>query len=188
MFTKTLIAASLALTLGTTAFAETYKIDTDGAHASINFEAIHLGFSVLTGRFDTFDGSFEFDNANPADGSVTVNIDIDSVNSNHAKRDNHLRSADFFDVSNHPTASFTSTGINVTGDKAAVITGDLTIRGITKSVDLDSTFIGEGDDPWGGYRAGFSGATTINLGDFGMDGPLGNAPVKLSIHVEGIRQ
>jgi polyisoprenoid-binding protein YceI len=188
MFTKTLTAASLALTLGTTAYAETYKIDTSGAHASINFEASHLGFSVLTGRFDTFDGSFEFDNANPAGSSVAVTIDIDSVNSNHAKRDNHLRSADFFDVSNHPSASFTSTGINVTGDKAAVITGDLTIRSITKSVDLDTTFIGEGDDPWGGYRAGFSGTTTINLGDFGMDGPLGNAPVTLNIHVEGIRQ
>lgn len=188
MITKTLMAASVALTLGTTAYAETYKIDVEGAHASINFEASHLGFSILTGRFDKFDGSFEFDNANPADGSVTVTIDIDSVNSNHAKRDNHLRSADFFDVASHPSASFSSTGINVTGDKAAVITGDLTVRGVTKSVDLDSTFIAEGDDPWGGYRAGFTGTTTINLSDYGMDGPLGDLPITLNIFVEGIRQ
>ena len=135
MFKKTMITAALALTMGTAAFAETYVIDSDNAHASINFEASNLGFSMLTGRFDTFSGSFDYDAANPAAGSVSIEIIMDSVNSNLAKRDNHLRSGDFFDADNHPKGGFTSTGINVTGDKTAVITGDLTMRGITNSVD-----------------------------------------------------
>lgn len=188
MLKNILITTATALTLGTAALGATYTIDTEGAHASINFEASHLGFSVLTGRFDVFSGNFEYDNADPAAGSVNVEIDINSVNSNHAKRDNHLRSADFFDVANHPKASFVSTGIEVTGDKTAVLTGDLTIRGITKSVALDTKFIGEGDDPWGGYRAGFVGTTTLQLKDFGMDGVLGDAPIEITVHVEGIRQ
>jgi len=79
---KTLLAASVALTLGTSTYAATYKIDDGGAHASVNFEANHLGYSVLTGRFDTFNGSFEYDAANPAAGSVSVEIDMGSVNSN----------------------------------------------------------------------------------------------------------
>jgi len=188
MILKTLIAASLALTLGTAANAATYKIDNEGAHASVNFEASHLGYSVLTGRFDTFNGSFEYDAANPAAGSVSVEIDMTSVNSNHAKRDNHLRSGDFFDAANHAAGSFVSTGIKVTGDKTAVITGDLTLRGITNQVDLDARFIGEGDDPWGGYRAGFAGTTTIQLKDYNMDGVIGDAAIKITVHAEGVRQ
>lgn len=188
MFSKFAILTSLSIAVATSAFGETYKIDTEGAHASINFETSHLGYAIIAGRFDSFDGTFEYDAANPAAGSVSITIDASSINSNHAARDNHLRSGDFFDVETHPTANFTSTGIEVSGDTSAVITGDLTIRGITKSVQLDSTFIGEGKDPWGGYRAGFKGSTTIQLGDFGMDGMLGNAPVNLSLFVEGIRQ
>jgi len=188
MFKKTLMTAALALTLGTSAYAADYVIDTKGAHASINFEASHLGYSVLTGRFDTFEGSFKFDASKPEEGSVAVTIDVSSVNSNHAERDNHLRGDKLFDVAANPTATFVSTGIKATGDKTAVITGDLTIRGTTKSVDLDTVLIGEGKDPWGGYRAGFSGETTIQLADFGMDGLIGDAPIKLILQVEGIRQ
>ena len=188
MFKNTLIATALALTLGTAANAASYKIDTEGAHAAINFEASHLGYSFVTGRFDTFTGNIEFDAADAAAGSVSVDIDVTSVNSNHGKRDNHLRSADFFETDKHPKASFVSTGIEVTGDKTAVITGDLTIKGITKSVAMDTTFIGEGKDPWGGYRAGFVGTTSIQLKDFGMDGVIGDTEIKLTLHAEGIRQ
>lgn len=188
MLKSTLISVGLALTLSTAAMAADYKIDVEGAHASINFEASHLGYSVLTGRFDTFDGNYSFDKDKPEEGTVSVEIDMNSVNSNHTKRDEHLRSADFFDVTNHPKATFTSTGIEVTGDDTAVVTGDLTLRGITKPVKLDTKFIGEGDDPWGGYRSGFTGTTTIQLGDFGMGGVIGDAPIKLIVQVEGIRQ
>jgi polyisoprenoid-binding protein YceI len=185
---KLFLTTAMALSLGTSAFAESYIIDTEGAHASINFKVSHLGYSYVMGRFDTFSGGFEFDAANPAAGSVSVEIDLSSVNTNQATRDNHLRSADFFDVAKVPTASFVSTGIKVTGDKTAVITGDLTIRDITKSVDLDTTFIGEGKDPWGGYRAGFMGTTSIKLGEYGMGGVIGDQEVALTIVAEGIRQ
>lgn len=188
MFSKLAFITSLSIAVGSSAFGATYKIDTGGAHASINFETLHLGYSVLAGRFDSFEGSFDYDADNPTAGSVTLTIDAKSINSNHEKRDNHLRSADFFDVENHPSASFTSTGIKTSGEKTAMITGNLTIRGITKSVELDAAFIGEGDDPWGGYRAGFQGSTTVKLADFGMDGVLGDAPVKINVFVEGIRQ
>ncbi len=188
MFKKTLITAALALTLGTSAFAANYKIDVEGAHASINFEASHLGYSVLTGRFDKFDGTFEYDAERPETGSVSVEIDMDSVNSNHGERDNHLRGDKLFDVASNPTATFVSTSVKMIDDKTATLTGDLTIRGVTKSVDLHTIFLGEGQDPWGGYRAGFTGHTTIQLADFGMDGLIGDAPIKLTIQVEGIRQ
>lgn len=188
MFMKTLTTTVLALTMATTAFADNYKIDVDGAHASINFETKHIGISILNGRFDKFDGNFEFDAADPSTGTVSVNIDMQSVNSNHGKRDNHLRSADFFDVSNFPNATFVSTGIELTDGKTGVITGDLTIRGVTKSVAINAEFLAEGDDPWGGYRAGFSGRTTISLGDYGMGGVIGNANIDIILHVEGIRQ
>jgi len=87
-------------------------------------------------------------------------------------RDNHLRSEEFFDVANAPTASFDSTSIKVTGDKTAVITDDLTVHGIAKPVDLNTPFIGEGKDPWGGYRTGFTGTTAIKLWDYGMGGVI----------------
>ncbi len=185
---KLFITTAMALSLGSGAFAESYIIDTEGAHASINFKVSHLGYSYVMGRFDTFTGGFEFDAANPEAGSVTVEIDLSSVNTNHAARDNHVRSADFFDVAKAPTASFASTGIKVTGDKTAVITGDLTMSGITKSVDLETTFVGEGKDPWGGYRAGFIGTTEIKLGDYGMGGVIGDQDVALTIVAEGLRQ
>lgn len=188
MFKKLLIPAALVLTLGTSAFAESYKIDTEGAHASINFKVNHLGYSFVIGRFDTFTGSFEFDAANPEGGSVNVEITVDSVNTNHGARDNHLRSADFFDAASNSKATFVSTGIKKTGDNTAIITGDLTISGITKPVDLDTVFIGEGKDPWGGYRAGFTADAMINLDDYGMGGVIGKADVILSIVAEGIRQ
>jgi polyisoprenoid-binding protein YceI len=188
MLKNILIAGSAMIAIGTAANAEKYMIDTEGAHASIGFETLHLGYSVLAGRFDTFSGTFDYDSADPSAASVSVTIDTSSVNSNHGARDNHLRSDDFLDVAAHPEASFVSTGVEVTGDKTATITGDLTLRGITKPVVLDAEFVGEGKDPWGGYRAGFKGSTTIQLGDFGMDGMLGNAPVTITLFVEGIKQ
>ena len=102
MLKKTLLALILSVPIAGSALAESYVIDTKGAHASINFSTGHLGFSILTGRFDTFTGEFEFDSENPAAGRVSIEIDTNSINSNHAVRDNHLRGEDFFDVPNFP--------------------------------------------------------------------------------------
>ena len=188
MFKTTLASMALAITMATGSMAANYTIDTEGAHASINFQTSHLGISVLNGRFDTFTGSFEYDAENPEASSVSVVIDTTSVNSNHGQRDNHLKSGDFLSVGEFPTATFISTGISVSGDKTGIITGDFTLRGVTKSIALETEFLAEGKDPWGGYRAGFSGTTSINLGDFGMGGVIGNADIAITLHVEGIRQ
>jgi len=173
-----------------TALAESYVIDTKGQHASINFKVSHLGFSWLTGRFDTFSGTFEFDQEAPEQSQVSVEIDTASVNSNHAARDKHLRSDDFLQVGTHPKATFESTDIEVTGEDTAKITGDFTFLGVTKPVTIDTKFIGEGKDPWGGHRAGFSGTTSFQMDDFGVKKDLGPASgtVYLDLHVEGIRQ
>ena len=173
------------------ALADTYEIDTKGAHASINFAIKHLGYSVLTGRFDTFSGEFTYDPAKPEASTVNVSIDTGSINSNHAERDKHLRSDDFLNVEKFPKATFTSTKIIVGDNKNAFdIVGDLTLNGVTKSVTIAVDKIGEGKDPWGGYRAGFSGKTTLTLKDFNVKMDLGPASqtVTLALEVEGIKK
>jgi polyisoprenoid-binding protein YceI len=173
------------------ALADTYVIDTKGAHASINFAIKHLGYSVLTGRFDTFSGEFTYDPAKPEASTVNVSIDTGSVNSNHAERDKHLRSDDFLNVEKFPKATFVSKKIVLDDDKDEFdIVGDLTLNGVTKSITIEVDKIGEGKDPWGGYRAGFSGETEITLKDFNVKMDLGPASqtVKLELEVEGIKK
>lgn len=187
---KTLLAASLlALSTGLAQAAD-YVIDTKGAHASINFKIQHLGYSWLTGRFNQFDGEFSYDAANPAAAKITVNIDPASIDSNHAERDKHLRSDDFLSVDKFKSATFVSTRVEEKGDGKLAVHGDLTLRGVTKPVVIDAVKLGEGSDPWGGYRAGFAGTTTIALKDFGIDYDLGPASthVELELHVEGRRK
>ncbi|HSC66197.1 MAG TPA: YceI family protein [Cellvibrio sp.] len=173
------------------ALADNYVIDTKGAHASINFSIKHLGYSVLTGRFDTFSGDFSYDPAKPEASTVNVTIDTASINSNHAERDKHLRSADFLNVEKFPKATFVSKKIVLDGDKDEFdIVGDLTLNGVTKSVTIEVEKVGEGKDPWGGYRAGFSGETTITLKDFNVKMDLGPASqtVQLELEVEGVKK
>ena len=170
--------------------ADTYKMDTKDSHAFIQFKIQHLGFSWLLGRFNTFEGEFVLDDANVENSNVSVNIDVASVDSNHAERDKHLRGADFLDVDKFPKASFVSTKIEKTGEKTAKITGDFTLKGITKPITLDAQYIGGGKDPWGGYRQGFEATTQFKLKDFGIDYNLGPASqvVDIYISVEGIKQ
>ncbi len=190
---KSLIAGAIlaGATLSAPAlYAADYAIDTKGAHASINFRVSHLGYSWLEGRFNEFDGQFSFDEANPAASKVTVNINTSSVDSNHAERDKHIRSDDFLDVEKFPKATFESTAFNMNGDGTALMTGNLTLHGVTQPVEIAVSKIGEGDDPWGGYRAGFSGSTEFKMKDFGITKNLGPASetVYMELHVEGIRQ
>lgn len=173
------------------ALADNYVIDTKGAHASINFSIKHLGYSVLTGRFDTFSGEFSYDPAKPETSTVNVTIDTGSINSNHAERDKHLRSPDFLNVEKFPKATFVSKKIVLDDNKDEFdIVGDLTLNGVTKSITIEVEKIGEGKDPWGGYRAGFSGETTITLKDFNVKMDLGPASqtVQLELEVEGIKK
>jgi len=170
--------------------AADYVIDNKGAHASINFKIKHLGYSWLTGRFDKFGGKFSYDSANVSASKIEVNIDTSSINSNHAERDKHLKSDDFLDVSAFSNAKFVSTSVTKKTDGELAVTGVLTLHGVSKTITIDAQTVGEGKDPWGGYRAGFSGTTTIALSDFAIKMNLGPASshVQLELHIEGVKQ
>jgi len=186
---KLVLAITAALSIGT-ANAADYVIDTKGAHASINFKIQHLGYSWLTGRFNDFGGKFSYDESNPEASNITVTIDTDSIDSNHAERDKHLKGDDFLSVDDYPEATFVSTKVVNKGNGMMDIMGNFTLHGVTKPITIEAKKIGEGSDPWGGYRAGFMGTTTIALKDFGIDYDLGPASqqVELSLHVEGVKQ
>ena len=170
---KNLLGLTLASLLFTTgsAVAADYKIDKEGQHAFVNFRIQHLGYSWLYGTFKDFDGTFTFDEKNPAADKVNVTINTNSVDTNHAERDKHLRSADFLNVAKFPQATFSSTSV-------------------TKPVTLDAKLIGQGGDPWGGTRAGFEAQGKIKLKDFNITTDLGPASqeVDLIISVEGVQQ
>lgn len=188
---KTMLTLATMAFTSSPALAADYIIDSKGAHASINFKIQHLGYSWLTGRFNNFDGEFSYDPNKPLESSITVNIDPASIDSNHAERDKHLRSDDFLHVDKFETAKFVSTKItDVETDGGFDLHGDLTLHGVTKAVVIEVNKIGEGQDPWGGYRVGFEGDTTIALKDFGIDYDLGPASthVELELHVEGVRK
>ncbi|MBA0167993.1 YceI family protein [Pectobacterium sp. CFBP8739] len=183
-----LTAVSMLASAGSALAAE-YKFDKEGQHAFIEFRIKHLGYSWLYGSFNDFDGAFTFDEKNPSADKVNVTINTNSVDTNHAERDKHLRSAEFLNVTKHPQATFISTEVKKDGEDYD-ITGNLTLNGVTKPVKLDAKLIGQGDDPWGGYRAGFQAEGTIKLKDFNITTDLGPASqdVELIISVEGVRQ
>ncbi|MGI9433708.1 MAG: YceI family protein [Geminicoccaceae bacterium] len=185
---KLLAASSLIALMSWPALAEDYQVDL--AHSFIEFKTKHLGFSWLSGRFNNFEGSMAYDpSAGPEAQSISITIDTVSLDTNHEKRDEHLRGSDFFDVGNHPTATFVSTGYDGDAEGGTLI-GDLTLLGVTNEISFEISKIGEGEDPWGGYRAGFEGQYTLNRSDFGMSYDLGPAAeqVELDLWIEAIKQ
>lgn len=189
---KALATSLLAIGLlaGNAAYAEDYTIDTEGMHAFVQFRIKHLGYSWLYGRFNEFGGAFSYDEAKPEDAKVEVTIKTDSVDTNHAERDKHLRSDDFLDVEQFPEAKFVSTKYTPGADGTGKLEGDLTLHGITKPITIEVKDIGAGDDPWGGYRRGFEGSTTLTLKDFDIKKDLGPASQELEmiLAIEGVRK
>ncbi|WP_016854625.1 YceI family protein [Halomonas smyrnensis] len=194
MYKKTALTAALAaasLVPLAQAQAADYAIDTDGQHAFVQFKISHLGFSYILGSFEEFDGGFSYDPENPGASSAHLDVEVDSLTTNHAERDKHILSDDFLDVAEYPTASFASTDFEPTGDGEGVLTGDLTLHGETQTIEMPVTLLGEGDDPWGNYRAGFEGSTTLILSDYGIDMsqfPESMHELELYVTFEGIRQ
>lgn len=188
---KTLLLVSAltsAIALPSMVNAADYKIDSSGAHASVNFKVSHLGYSFIQGRFNTFSGDFSFDANNVEASKVAVTIDTTSLDSNHAERDKHIRSADFINAGKYSTSTFVSTKVVKKADGGLAISGDLTLHGVTKNITLDASFIGEGNDPWGGYRAGFEATTRLELKDFNIKVMGASSYVDMELHVEGIKQ
>lgn len=189
-FLKTSLALGGLVLASSPLYAADYVIDSKGAHAAIEFRISHLGIGLVSGRFNKFEGQFSYDAEQPNNSTVTVDIDTSSIDSNHAERDKHIRSGDFLDVKAFPTAKFVSTKYSDNGDGTASLTGDLTLHGVTKPVVLAVKKLGEGDDPWGGFRTGFEGSTEIKLKDFDINYNLGPASetLYLNLSVEGVKQ
>ena len=140
----------------------------DPAHSSIQFTVRHMVISKVRGAFEKWNGVIDFDQDSPEASRVSVRIDASSIDTHEPKRDEHLRSADFFDVANHPEIAFESTRIEKRkGDRYRVV-GDLTIHGTTREVELDAEFLGTGVDPWGGQRIGFQGKAALSRKEFGL--------------------
>ncbi len=175
---------------GNAVSASDYVIDTEGGHAYIQFRIGHLGFSWLTGRFSHFRGEFSYDEKSPEAATVEVEIDTSSIDTNHAERDRHLRDDDILDVERYPTASFVSTAYRPIDESRGVMTGLLTLHGVTRPIDIQVERVGSGTDPWGGYRMGFEGSAQITLADFGITKFLGEAArrMQFELGIEGIRQ
>jgi len=188
---KTVLAMSL---LGLSAMlpvqAADYVIDTEKAHAFIDFRIQHLGYSWMSGRFNDFSGSFSYDADKPEAATINVTIDVASVDTNFAERDKHLREK-FLETNDYPQASFESKTFTEMEDGSWLVKGDFTLHGVTKELSIPIEKVGEGDDPWGGYRAGFVGETKFTIADYGIDvsmlGPS-SQEVYLTLSIEGIRQ
>lgn len=194
MFKKTALAAALGaavLTGASQVQAADYTVDIEGQHAFIQFKINHLGFSYILGNFESFDGQFHYDPDNLEASSVEMEVDVTSLNTNHAERDRHFLSDDFLSAGDYPTATFVSTGFEPEGDDEGLLTGELTLKGETREIEMPVTLMGAGEDPWGAYRAGFEGSTMLTLADFGIDMsdfPEAMHELELYVTFEGIRQ
>ena len=173
--------------------AGTYALDK--GHTTIEFVGRHLMITKVRGRFTAFGGQIVIGES-PGDSSVAVSIETASVDSSDEKRDGHLRSPDFLDVGTFPTITFRSTGVDVGADGSAKVTGDLTIKDVTRPVTLDVEFDGAQADPWGGQRLGFSAHTDIDREDWGLTwnvaletgGVLVGRKIRLELNVEAVKQ
>jgi polyisoprenoid-binding protein YceI len=195
MLKKTFAALAIgSALLSANVMAADYVVDKEGQHAFVDFKISHLGYSYIIGTFKDVDGKFNFDATKPEDSKIEFNVRTASVFTNHAERDKHIASGDFLNVGKFADAKFVSTSVKPTGKNAAGkdtadVTGNLTLLGVTKPIVVKATFLGEGKDPWGGYRAGFEGTTSIKRSDFGKQKDLGPASdaVELYVTFEGIK-
>lgn len=163
MVKKVLVVFLLMIAVTATAFAEEWKIDK--AHSSVSFKVRHMVISKVKGGFDDFSGTVQFDGKDLSKGSVEFSIDVASIDTEDEKRDEHLKSAEFFDAASYATITFKSTKVIADGKNYKLV-GDMTMKGVTEEVIFDFEFSGIIDDPWGNKRAGFSASATINRQDF----------------------
>lgn len=164
----------------------------DPSHSEVSFSVRHLMVSKVRGHFTGFGGRLQI-GENPLESSVEATVALATIDTRDASRDEHLRSADFFDVTEHPEMTFRSMGVRPAGD-GYVVSGDLSLHGITRTVDLAVEFNGTSGDPWGGTRSGFSATTEINRRDFGIDfsipldggGVVVGDKIKVSLEIEAV--
>jgi len=168
----------------------------DQAHSHIQFAVRHMMISTVRGEFEKFNGTIDFDPENPEQSQVSVRIDAASINTRQPDRDNHLRSADFFNVEEYPVLLFESKRIERLGDNRGRVVGDLTIRDVTREVVLDVEYAGMARSPWGTTSAGFSATTTLDRKEWGLTwnqaletgGVLVGDKIKVDIEIELVKQ
>jgi polyisoprenoid-binding protein YceI len=168
----------------------------DPVHSEVSFTVRHMMVSKVRGRFDKFEGTI-VTAEDPLASTVTASVELESINTNQEQRDAHIRSADFFEVEKHPTMTFTSTAIKA-GEEGFILEGDLTLKGITRTVAFNLEVNGIGPDAYGGTRIGFSAETQIHRSDFGVNfnGPIPGVPggvavsenVTINLEIEGVLQ
>lgn len=182
---KSLYALALgAALLASAANAEPYELDK--SHATVSFTADHLGFSMTHGFFTKMDADIDYDEENPENSTVVFTIDAASVNTLWKARDEHVRNSDFLDVKNHPELVFKSTKVEMTGEKTAKLTGDLTIRGITHEEVFDVTLRRADPSPFGQpkYIIGFSAETVIDRSKYGIKYAIPAIPAEIPVKVD----
>jgi polyisoprenoid-binding protein YceI len=170
--------------------------DFDLSHSSVGFHVRHLMVSKVHGRFTSWTGTLELDEQDLTKSRLEVTIDASSIDTKDGKRDDHLRSADFFDVEKFPSLTFVSKQIKRDGDERYLVAGDLTIHGITKAVTLEVEGGSVVKDPWGGTRTGFSATTSISRKEFGLNwnvaleagGFLVGDKIEISLEIEAVKK
>ncbi|MFA6448065.1 MAG: YceI family protein [bacterium] len=167
---------------------DTYKIDP--VHTTAFFKVGHLNIGFVRGGFTDISGTVAFDKKNTALNSVSMTINVASIFTNNAQRDTHLKSPDFFDADKYPTMSFKSKTVTHVRGNLYKVTGDFTLHGVTKSITVAAQKLGEGKDPWGGYRAAFESSFNIRRSDYGMtkEIPAAGDLVEITLIVEGVKQ
>ena len=173
---------------------QTFAIDP--SHSSAGFTVRHMGFSKVRGRFEQLEGSIAMDGEDLATVEAEATIQTQSITTNDQKRDDHLRSADFFEVEAYPTLTFKSTGVEGIQGNRFTLVGELTMHGVTRTVELDAEYLGEAVDPWGGTRVAFEAATTVNRKDYGLNwnavletgGLLVSDAVEITLELQAVRQ
>jgi polyisoprenoid-binding protein YceI len=183
------VIMALALLAASPSFAEeieTYHVDPE--HSAIIFRIKHLGIAYVYGRFNDMAGILKIDEQTPANSSVQISAEAHRVDTNVKQRDDHLRSADFFDAKRFPIISFTSKTFKKVDDDTYEVGGDLNLHGITRPLTVTVMHTGSGDDPWGGYRIGYETTFSINRSDFGMTFMMNGVAdeVRITVSVEAI--
>jgi len=184
-----ILAIVLLAILSVSAYAaETYKLDPE--HTSVVYRVKYSGVTFVYGRFNGPTGTFVYDEASPSKSSIDMQVDANNIDTAVAKRDNHLKSPDFFNAGEHPLVTFKSTSVKKLNSDTYQVTGNLTLLGKSRKLTVKAKHTGSGKDPWGNFGRGFETSFTIKRSDFGMDFMLGGVSdeIGITVSVSGIRQ